>query len=204
MRGWSCPEPETGPRRGDHQHVHAAGGEDVLGDASQKGLPDPGPGMRAHDEELRGPPRGEADDDLVGRPFLHAPGPFPSRETVGVEEGFDLLGERGAPALDVAVDVRARHAERGQLRLAYRDNVTDHVGCVTLVYPGEEDAEVPAVSVLSPVGAALLGLSGGQSIRWRTASGGLWGLTAVRVLFQPYEVAVTSGRFHEAARFRSP
>ncbi|WP_274382934.1 nucleoside diphosphate kinase regulator [Methylorubrum extorquens] len=89
-------------------------------------------------------------------------------------------------------------------RVAYRDDVTDHVGCMTLVYPGEEDAEVPAVSVLSPVGAALLGLSEGQSIRWRTASGGLRGLTAVRVLFQPYEVAVTGDRFHEAIRFRSP
>lgn len=44
---------------------------------------------------------------------------------------------------------------------AYRDDGTGHVRCVTLVYPGDEDAEVPAVSVLSPVGAALPGLSEG-------------------------------------------
>jgi regulator of nucleoside diphosphate kinase len=75
-------------------------------------------------------------------------------------------------------------------RVAYRDDVTDHVRRATLVFPGEEDASGPALSVLSPVGAALLGLSEGQSIRWRTASGGFRGVTVLRVLFQPYEVAL--------------
>ncbi len=71
-------------------------------------------------------------------------------------------------------------------QVSYRDDVTDQVGRVTVVYPGEEDADAHAISVLSPVGAALLGLSEGQSIRWRTVSGGFRGLTALRVLFQPY------------------
>jgi regulator of nucleoside diphosphate kinase len=73
------------------------------------------------------------------------------------------------------------HAE-----VSYRDDVTDQVGRMKLVYPGEEDAERHAISVLSPVGAALVGLSEGQSIRWRTPSGGFRGLTVLRVLFQPY------------------
>lgn len=80
------------------------------------------------------------------------------------------------PPQEVPAKVVTMHA-----RVTYRDDVTDHVWCVTLVYPGQEDAEVGAVSVLSPVGAALLGLSEGQTIRWRTASGGLRGLTALRV-----------------------
>ena len=71
-------------------------------------------------------------------------------------------------------------------QVSYRDDVTDQVGRMTLVYPGEEDAEAQAVSVLSPVGAALVGLSEGQSIRWRTPSGGFRGLTVLRVLFQPH------------------
>lgn len=71
-------------------------------------------------------------------------------------------------------------------QVTYRDDVTDQVGCMTLVYPGEEDGEAHAVSVLSPVGAALVGLSEGQSIRWRTPSGGFRGLTVLRVQFQPY------------------
>lgn len=70
-------------------------------------------------------------------------------------------------------------------QVSYRDDVTDQVGRMTLVYPGEEDTEAQAVSVLSPVGAALVGLSEGQSIRWCTPSGGFRGLTVLRVLFQP-------------------
>ena len=79
-------------------------------------------------------------------------------------------------------------------RVEYRDDVTDQVRCVTLTYPGEEDAYASGISVLTPVGAALVGLSEGQSIRWRTPSGGLRGLTVRRVRFAPHhavtEVAV--------------
>lgn len=37
---------------------------------------------------------------------------------------------------------------------------------VTLVYPGEADISLGKVSILTPIGTALLGLSGGQSIEW--------------------------------------
>ena len=39
---------------------------------------------------------------------------------------------------------------------------------MTLVYPEEADMEKSCLSVLTPVGAALIGLKVGQSIRWRT------------------------------------
>ena len=39
---------------------------------------------------------------------------------------------------------------------------------VTLVYPEEADMGKNRLSVLTPVGAALIGLKVGQSIRWRT------------------------------------
>ena len=39
---------------------------------------------------------------------------------------------------------------------------------MTLVYPEEADMEKGRLSVLTPVGAALIGLKVGQSIRWRT------------------------------------
>ena len=45
----------------------------------------------------------------------------------------------------------------------------DHV--LTLVYPNEADFERGRVSVLAPVGSALLGLSVGQSIDWTTPEG---------------------------------
>ncbi len=37
---------------------------------------------------------------------------------------------------------------------------------VTLVYPGEADIEAGRISVATPVGAALIGLSAGQSMPW--------------------------------------
>ncbi|WP_457092261.1 GreA/GreB family elongation factor [Microvirga sp. P5_D2] len=69
--------------------------------------------------------------------------------------------------------------------LEYRDDVTLDIRCATLVFPDEDDREADCVSVLSPEGAALIGLSEGQSIAWRTSKG--WrSLTLLRVLYQPH------------------
>jgi regulator of nucleoside diphosphate kinase len=40
-----------------------------------------------------------------------------------------------------------------------------------LVFPGDADISRHRISVLTPVGAALLGLSAGQSIRWQARDG---------------------------------
>ncbi|MDE4914603.1 nucleoside diphosphate kinase regulator [Methylobacterium sp. 092160098-2] len=96
------------------------------------------------------------------------------------------LAEELDRAAVVAPEVLPPRVVTMHAQVSYRDDVTDQVGRMTLVYPGEEDAEGQAISVLSSVGAALVGLSEGQSIRWRTPSGGLRGLTVLRVLFQPY------------------
>ena len=53
----------------------------------------------------------------------------------------------------------------------YRDQKTGVVHRVTLVYPAESDIGRGRVSVLTPVGAALIGLRKGQSIGWTTRSG---------------------------------
>ncbi len=42
---------------------------------------------------------------------------------------------------------------------------------VTLVYPGEADIAEGKVSILTPIGTALLGLSPGQAITWRARDG---------------------------------
>jgi regulator of nucleoside diphosphate kinase len=42
---------------------------------------------------------------------------------------------------------------------------------VTLVYPSEANVEAGKISVLAPVGAALIGLRVGQSIRWPLPDG---------------------------------
>lgn len=70
-------------------------------------------------------------------------------------------------------------------RLVFRDDVTWQSRCATLVYPSETDGEEGLLSVLTPDGAALVGLSEGQSITWRTPKG--WrSLTLLRVLHQPH------------------
>ncbi|GEO13689.1 GreA/GreB family elongation factor [Microvirga aerophila] len=70
-------------------------------------------------------------------------------------------------------------------RLEFRDDVTWSVRCATLVFPDGDDGEADRVSVLSPEGAALIGLSEGQSIMWRTPKG--WrSVTLLRVLHQQH------------------
>ena len=51
-------------------------------------------------------------------------------------------------------------------KVEYRDETTGQTRTITLVYPHEADVDAGKVSVLTPVGAALIGLSEGQSIEW--------------------------------------
>ncbi len=51
-----------------------------------------------------------------------------------------------------------------------------------LVYPDEAALESDTVSVLTPLGVALIGLSEGASIQWCTATGDLSRITVVHVL----------------------
>ncbi|MCP1846262.1 MULTISPECIES: nucleoside diphosphate kinase regulator [Bradyrhizobium] len=52
----------------------------------------------------------------------------------------------------------------------YRDDETGDVREVVLVYPHEADIALRRISVLTPVGAALIGLSVGQTIDFQTPS----------------------------------
>lgn len=62
---------------------------------------------------------------------------------------------------------------------------------VTLVYPKEADIAEGRVSILTPIGTALLGLSPGQSIEWQTRDGRKHSLTVNRV---QQDAAVASQR----------
>ena len=53
---------------------------------------------------------------------------------------------------------------------------------VTLVFPSEADIDLNRVSVMTPIGAALVGLRRGQSITWLTRDGRKQVLTVLRVL----------------------
>ena len=58
---------------------------------------------------------------------------------------------------------------------------------VTLVYPGEADIAAGKISVLTPIGAALIGLSAKQSIDWTARDGHVHRLT-VETVEAPVEV----------------
>ena len=61
-----------------------------------------------------------------------------------------------------------------------------------LVYPHDTKQDDKAVSVLAPVGSALLGLRKGQSIDWRMPSGRLKRYRVVDIMYQPE----AAGDFH--------
>jgi regulator of nucleoside diphosphate kinase len=63
----------------------------------------------------------------------------------------------------------------------FRDDTTGKVQIVTLVYPHEADISQRKVSVLTPVGTALIGLRTGQSITWKTPNGEVRQLTVLSV-----------------------
>lgn len=56
-----------------------------------------------------------------------------------------------------------------------------HKRTVTLCYPGKADIERSMVSVMTPIGAALLGLSPGQQIEWNGRDGHSHKLTVLEV-----------------------
>ena len=51
------------------------------------------------------------------------------------------------------------------------DELTGDVHTLTLVYPHEANVDLGRVSILAPVGTALLGLTIGQSIDWNAPGG---------------------------------
>lgn len=53
-------------------------------------------------------------------------------------------------------------------QVRYRDEKAGRIRDVTLVYPHEADIDLNRISVLSPVVAALIGLSVGQTIDFQT------------------------------------
>ena len=52
---------------------------------------------------------------------------------------------------------------------------------VTLVFPAEADIEAGKVSILTPIGTALIGLTAGQSIDWTARDGRVHRLTVESV-----------------------
>lgn len=57
--------------------------------------------------------------------------------------------------------------------------------CLTLVYPKDVDTSGEKISILAPVGSALLGLAQGDEIEWPKPGGGVLRVRIVEVTYQP-------------------
>lgn len=67
----------------------------------------------------------------------------------------------------------------------FRVGTSDREFELTLVYPKDADGNGRTVSVLAPVGSALLGLSTGDEIEWPKPGGGVMKVTIIDVVYQP-------------------
>ncbi|MEO8684700.1 MAG: nucleoside diphosphate kinase regulator, partial [Devosia sp.] len=85
------------------------------------------------------------------------------------EAGDDLLYEleRAQVVSDEALPAAVVHMGS---RVTYRPDNGD-ARTVTLVYPVDADISAGRISVLTPIGTALIGLSQGQSITWTARNG---------------------------------
>ncbi|MFL1407381.1 nucleoside diphosphate kinase regulator [Marinobacter sp. M1N3S26] len=63
---------------------------------------------------------------------------------------------------------------------------------LTLVYPKDMDSSGNTISILAPVGSALLGLSQGDQIEWPKPGGGLLSVRIEEVVYQPER----AGEYH--------
>ena len=108
-----------------------------------------------------------------------------------------------APELDRAdiVPFRAVPADVVTMnsRVAFADETTGEFRIVTIVYPDEADPSEGKISVMAPVGSALLGLSVGQSIEWCFPDGRPRTLRVVELLYQPE----AAGNANSLERYRS-
>ena len=83
-------------------------------------------------------------------------------------------------ALDVPPDVVTMNS-----RVVFEDATTGRATEVTIVFPQDADVDHGKVSVLAPVGTALLGLAEGESIVWPFPDGSSRCLRVLEVTFQP-------------------
>lgn len=89
------------------------------------------------------------------------------RQLLGSEDFHDEL-ER---AIVLDQETLPMHVVKMNSRCIYLDEFTGERRKVRLVYPQEAEPQTGAVSVLAPVGIALLGLTVGSIINWRFPDG---------------------------------
>ena len=108
-----------------------------------------------------------------------------TRQSHAVLPGIDTLAE----ILDFARVVRPERVPGDVVtmnsRVLYEDVATQRIEAVTVVYPAQADPSNGKISVMSPVGAALLGGSEGAELELTLLHGKTRRIRIVNVLYQP-------------------
>ena len=91
--------------------------------------------------------------------------------SITVSPGAALLRDELDRATIVGAGASARRFARIDSAVTYEDCATGKVRTVQLVLPDAADIDANRVSVLTPVGAALLGLKVGQTFAWGEKDG---------------------------------
>ncbi len=69
--------------------------------------------------------------------------------------------------------------------VTFRVESSDREFSLTLVYPNDADDSTKKISILAPVGSALLGLRESDEISWPKPGGGLLLVRILKVMYQP-------------------
>ncbi|HYD46781.1 MAG TPA: nucleoside diphosphate kinase regulator [Terriglobales bacterium] len=120
----------------------------------------------------------EQDYDRLCRLLEQQGGGKNSRECAELEDELDR-------AEVVPPDKMPANVVTMRSKVRFRDEASGEEQEATLVYPFEADVQSQRISVLAPIGAALLGLSVGESIDWPVPSGSHKRLRVVDVIYQP-------------------
>jgi regulator of nucleoside diphosphate kinase len=108
-----------------------------------------------------------------------------TRQSRGMQAGVDTLEE----ILDLARIVQPQKVPGNVVtmnsRVVYEDVATREQGTVTIVYPADADASESKISVLAPVGAALLGEAEGGEVELPLPHGQTRRIRISSVLYQP-------------------
>ncbi|MGR3564651.1 MAG: nucleoside diphosphate kinase regulator [Heliomarina sp.] len=103
-----------------------------------------------------------------------------------------LLGEIGRARIVPAAKLPPNIVAIGRA-VTYRDESTDQEKTVTPVYPEDADIARGRISILTPIGVALIGLAEGASLHWDTRDGERRVLTVLQVAIQDAAEGVEAG-----------
>lgn len=117
------------------------------------------------------------DADRLDKLIESLPGPsFPGKRALEAElERADVIDPADMPATVVTMNSE----------VLFKVDSSSEEFCLTLVYPDKVDNTGKTISILAPVGSALLGLSIGDEIEWPKPGGGMMKVLIADIRYQP-------------------